>query len=91
MKQFYITGIRLDSKKEHIEYVRARVHGSNDKYIVPRGFVVDLIGAGVPFKTRYYDGKDWVTGADIEIYDDVYLKSNPNEKAKDNLKNLQKF
>jgi hypothetical protein len=91
MKQFYINGIRLDDAGEHIQYVRARVTTSDVSHIVPREFVADLIAAGVPFKTRYLNGKDWTTGADVEVYDEKFLRSNPNTSAKDNLKNLQKF
>ncbi|MNJ55796.1 hypothetical protein D3C77_513140 [compost metagenome] len=86
---YYINGIRLDKTGEHIELVRVRKEGSNEKFIVPREFVAQLIQTGVSFKSRYYDGKEWKTGADVEVFEDVFLRANRNSTAKDNLRNLR--
>ncbi|GLO51917.1 hypothetical protein PPUN110474_33180 [Pseudomonas putida] len=85
---YYINGIKLDKAEEHIESVRVRKSVSNEHFIVPREFVAQLIQTGVSFKSRYYDGKGWQTGADVEVYEDVFLRANRNSTAKDNLRNL---
>ncbi|GID03391.1 hypothetical protein TMM008_05930 [Pseudomonas sp. 008] len=43
---------RLDKDEEHIEYVRVRKDGLGDNFVVPRGFVAQLITSGIPFKAR---------------------------------------
>ncbi|MBP2081784.1 MULTISPECIES: DUF3892 domain-containing protein [Pseudomonas] len=85
---YFINGIKLDETEEHIEYVRVRKSVSKENFIVPRKFVAQLIQTGVSFKSRYHDGKDWHTGADVEVYESIYLRANPNRTAKDNLRNL---
>jgi len=88
---YYINGIRLDKEDEHIEYVRVRKSISNEQFIIPREFVAQLIQSGVAFKSRYHDGKEWHTGADVDVFEKFYLRANPNHNAKDNLRNLRKF
>ncbi|MGN7738723.1 hypothetical protein ACTJKT_01830 [Pseudomonas sp. 22526] len=86
---YYINGIRLDKTEEHIEFVRVRKVGSDEHFIVPREFVAQLIQTGVSFKSRYHDGEEWKTGADVEVFEDVFLRANRNSTAKDNLRNLK--
>lgn len=85
---YYINGIRLDKTEEHIQFVRVRKAVSNEHFVVPREFVAQLIQTGVSFKSRYHDGNSWQTGADVEVYEDVFLRANRNSTAKDNLRNL---
>jgi len=92
MKQFYIYKIQLDVKKEHIQFVSANSTTANDtRYKVPRAFVAQLIHAGVSFKVKYIKDKAWHIGAEVDVYDEVFLRSNPNSKAADNLSNLEHF
>ncbi|MFG0547130.1 DUF3892 domain-containing protein [Pseudomonas sp. YQ_6] len=88
---YYINGIKLDEDDEHIEYVRVRKSTSKEQFIIPRQFVVQLIQSGLVFKSRYHDGKEWHTGADVDVFERIYLRANPNHNAKDNLRNLRKF
>lgn len=87
---YYINGIKLDKNEEHIEYVRVRKSTSNENFTVHRQFIAQLIQSGLTFKSRYYDGKEWRTGANVEVYENTYLRANPNQTAKDNLRNLQR-
>ena len=92
-KQYYISAIRLDEKDEHIEFLKIRKANTKESYVVDRGLVAHLINSGLSFKTRYYIKKEnkWLTGSEVEVYDGIYLKANPNSTAADNLRNLQVF
>lgn len=91
-KQYYINGVRLDEDEdeEHIESVSVRKQDTKEHYLVPRGFVALLIKSGISFKTRYFYEKEWHTGAEIEVYEETFLRANPNHSARDNLRNLKK-
>ncbi|WP_057437090.1 hypothetical protein [Pseudomonas syringae group genomosp. 3] len=80
-KQYYINGIRFDKHEEHIEFVSVRKDGTKEHYLVPRGFVALLIKSGISFKTRYNKDKKWHTGAEVEVYDETFLRANPNETS----------
>lgn len=89
-KQYYINGIRFDKHEEHIEFVSVRKDGTKEHYLVPRGFAALLIKSGISFKTRYNKDKKWHTGAEVEVYDETFLRANPNETSLDNLRNLSR-
>ncbi|VVQ34605.1 DUF3892 domain-containing protein [Pseudomonas fluorescens] len=91
MKQYYITAIRLDSKKEHIESVKIRKNNTKEYYVIARALAAHLIESGISFKTRYLHNGDWHTGAEVEVFDGEFLRADPNATARDNLRNLQVF
>lgn len=91
MDTYFINGIKLDDAGEHIEWVRVRKSTDKKQFVVRREFIAQLIGSGVTFKSRYLNGDEWTTGADVEVYDVTFLRANPNSTGKDNLRNLQRF
>ncbi|WP_201175666.1 DUF3892 domain-containing protein [Pseudomonas sp. S31] len=93
MTDFCITRVRYDSSHKHIQFVEVseNLPGSfGTKYVVPRGFVADLIRMKkATFSTwvLHADGKLY-KGADVHVIDDVYLTTDANRTRRDNLGNL---
>lgn len=86
--QYYVYGVKLDQKEEHITSLKVRKVGAEYAYWVPRGFIAQLIQSGLPFSVRYKKNEKWYTGAEVSAFEGSYVRANPNHTALDNLRNL---
>ena len=93
---FAITAVRYDRNNEYItEVQRYRDNGSSlvDLEVVSRESIVGSINRGMTYvtaTTSHIDGK-WYKGAPVEIYNDRYIRTSPNNTRKDNLEDLPTF
>lgn len=87
--QFYICKTRTDRRSGNILAVFACGKDENQWCWVPVGFVVQLIHQGVPFNTLLKRSEnDYVKGARVEVYDEIYLRTVANDTPGDTLENL---
>lgn len=97
MTDFYISAIRKDITKTHIEKVQVhKVNGTTfgKALTTDRAFVANLIDLGeTTFKTitKNAVGDKWSIGAVVHVIDDDFLTTDPNKTKKDNLGNLPLF
>lgn len=96
MTDFCITRVRYDPTGQRIAFLEVSENLPNkfgDKYLVPRGFVADLI------RMRKATFSTWVSkpeggyklGAQVHIFDETYLATDRNSSKKDNLSSLPTF
>ncbi|ROO03802.1 hypothetical protein BK673_24280 [Pseudomonas fluorescens] len=86
---FLIYRTKIDSASGNIVAVRTCAKGGNEWFWVETGFIVQLIKQGVVFNTFREIGKDnWKIGAQVEIYDEKFLRTVANGTEKDNLESL---
>ncbi|HDT3001171.1 DUF3892 domain-containing protein [Proteus mirabilis] len=99
MADFYISAIRMDSKGQHIEWVKTHKNIDNKSLdskgsINSRKFVGELISSGkITFKTVIWNQstKKWDIGAIVEVMASGYITTDPNRTKLDNLGNLPLF
>ncbi|MFV8869112.1 DUF3892 domain-containing protein [Serratia fonticola] len=95
MTNFYISCVRMDSKRQHIQYVKIIKAGKGVKQatINSRQFFAELITEGkANFKTITKNSKnDWVYGATVHVIDKVYITTEPNKTKRDNLGSFPTF
>ncbi|EJF7712268.1 TPA: DUF3892 domain-containing protein [Proteus mirabilis] len=99
MADFYISAIRMDSKGQHIEWVKTHKNIDNKSLdskgsINSRKFVGELISSGkITFKTVIWNQstKKWDIGAVVEVMASGYITTDPNRTKLDNLGNLPLF
>lgn len=97
MPEYLIFGVSYSEDKKHIAWVLLS-RFENNKFtptsVVEHSFVVDLIKTGAAsFKTATIDKKNkkYNLGADVQVYDDEFLKTDRNDTDEDNLSNLPRF
>ncbi|BEN45643.1 DUF3892 domain-containing protein [Serratia marcescens] len=99
MTDFYISAIRMDSKGQHIEWVKTHKNIDNKSLdlegsVNSRKFVGELISSGkITFRTVTWNQstKKWDIGAVVEVMASGYITTDPNKTELDNLGNLPKF
>lgn len=100
MVDFLITHVRYNEDKTHITHVKVRElivkEGGNTTGVartVDRGFIADLIRLEkVTFQTAVKkDNGNLALGANVHLYDKVYLSTDQNSIDRDNLGNLPEF
>lgn len=97
MAKFYISAIRLDSKNQHIEFVKTHAVNSDGSFNAGasslRQDVAGLINAGkASFQTIYEDPYGtWNLGATVKFLSPDFLTTAPDHTTKNNLDNLPKF
>ena len=95
MAHFYISAVKMDDSRQHIQWVKIIKAGKNSEQatINSRQFIAELISKGAAtFQTilKGSDGK-WVYGATVHDIDGVYLTTDANKTKRDNLGNLPEF
>ncbi|WP_420792999.1 DUF3892 domain-containing protein [Pseudomonas graminis] len=96
MTDFCITRVRYDAQRTHLAYVEVSENlpkAFGTKYIVPRGFVADLIRRGNATFSTWVQNSEGVysKGADVHVIDGTYLSTVHNSIKRDNLGNLPEF
>lgn len=99
MTDFYISAIKYSKEEPHIEYVLVHQTYIEDRvtklgrgYPVHRAFVAMLIrDKKLSFKTVLLSKDRADAGTDVNVFDDIYLKTANNQTEKDNLENLPVF
>lgn len=99
MTDFYISAVRMDSKGQHIEWVKTHKNVDN-KSLEPEGsvnsrkFIGELINTGkITFRTVIWNQstKLWDLGSVVEVMANGYITTDPNKTKFDNLGNLPTF
>lgn len=87
--QFYICKTRTDRRSGTILAVLACGKDEHQWCWVSVDFVVQLINQGVPFNTLLKRSEnDYVKGASVEVYDEIFLRTVANDTPGDNLESL---
>ena len=87
--QFYISKTKTDGNSGNILAVFACGKDGHQWCWVPVGFVAQLINQGVPFNTLLKStDNDYVMGARVEVYDEIFLRTVANNTPGDNLESL---
>lgn len=93
MANFCITAVRYNAARTHLETVWVREEKSKTVGAareVPRIFVADLIRLGLASfqtRTKNTEGK-WSVGAQVHLFEDEFLTTDPNATERDNLGSL---
>lgn len=92
MANFFIAGIRKDKASGHIQQVQLIFAGTSKKLVADREFVARLIGLGsASFQTIFWSNNAWRYGAEVIVYDEIFITTAANSKVQDNLENLPEF
>lgn len=99
MAEYFIIAVAYEAEENHIEWafvVRNPKENSNPGgWLVQRGFVHDLIALkAASFKTALFNKETRsfdITGSDVHIYGDDFIKTDPDYAENNNLENLPRF
>lgn len=97
MSEYLVIAVAYEENQEHIDWllVTRRIDGKiNRIWVADRDWVADLITTkSASFKTalKNPNTKKFEPGADIHVYEDVYLSTDRNASERDNLSNLPRF
>lgn len=95
MAHFYISAVKMDDSRQHIQWVKLIKAGKNSDHatVNSRQFVAELISEGAATFQTITKGSDgqWVYGATVHDIDGVYITTDANKTKRDNLGNLPEF
>lgn len=95
MTEYLIFGVSYSKEEQHIEWVllgRSSKGKMASYFIASRQFVADLIkNECASFRTATLQGKNYLKGAKVVIYDDEFLTTVPDATEKNNLERLPVF
>lgn len=92
MADFFISGIRKDRVSGHIQQVEVIAAGTATRLVTDREFVARLLGLGrTSFQTIFWEKGAWRHGAQVMVYDEIYITTVANSRLQDNLESLPEF
>lgn len=97
MSEYLVIAVAYAEEDEHIDWllITRRIDGKlNRVWVADRNWVADLITTkSASFKTAVKNPttKKFEPGADIHVYEDAFLSTDPNALERDNLANLPRF
>lgn len=95
---FLISAVRYSADETHIERVRVREDLGDKVGRIPKEFlraeVVKNIKSGKTYVTIFRSQNEWKKGQDVHIIkvgNEEFMRTDKNQKARDNLENLPTF